>query len=332
MEQTPTPSARISSETVLVLGLIASLFFTCVIWYAGDALKTVPHPPDQGALWYYWILTAPTWLTRAVAWSCYLLHQLTLGGLIWYAQHYVKEYTDGLHRINVIALGVNLFFAVAHFWQTHTFYDGLAQDVSNWSSQNSVVLLLVMVLIMENPRRGLLFGRPVPLKTEVVALVRRYHGYVFAWACTYTFWFHPMEATYGHLVGFFYLFMLLLQGSLFFTRVHRNSYWTIFLEVLVLLHATTVALYQGNNLWKMFGFGFATIFLVTQMHGLGFSRFTKICLTGLYVGCVVWAFSGEKLSKLEIILRIPLVEYLFVFILVGLLGFILWTRRTLRQW
>jgi hypothetical protein len=28
-----------------------------------------------------------------------------------------------------------------------------------------------------------------------------------------------MENTWGHLVGFFYMFLLMLQGSLFFTRI-----------------------------------------------------------------------------------------------------------------
>lgn len=322
---------RVSGITALMIGIAASLFFTFLIWYLGDNLKAIPHPPDKGALWYYWILTEPTRLTRTVVWSLYLLHQLILGGLIGYARHYVREYTDGLHRVNIIAFAVNLLFIVAHFWQTHIFYDGLAQDVSNWSSQNSVILLLVMVLIIENQRRGMFFGKPVPLKTEVVELIRHYHGYVFSWACTYTFWFHPMEATYGHLVGFFYMFMLLLQSSLFFTRIHRNKYWTAFLENLVLLHAATVAFYQGNNLWKMFGFGFATIFIVTQMHGLGLTRRSKFLLTATYVICVILAFSGEKLFKLEIIARIPIVEYFCVFVLSWLVGFLIWTKRKVSQ-
>ena len=53
--------------------------------------------------------------------------------------------------------------------------------------------------------------------------MRKYHGYVFAWATVYTFWYHPMENTAGHLIGFFYMFLLLLQGSLFLTRIHINK-------------------------------------------------------------------------------------------------------------
>ena len=324
-----TSCHQVKSEKVLLSGIVLSGLFVAVIWFFGDHLKAIAHPPDQGALWYFWILEHPNRITRGVVWSLYLLHQLILGGLIYYAQNFVKEYTDKLHGVNLLALAVNALFILAHFFQTHIFYDGLAQDVSNWSSQNSVILLLVMVLIIENQRRGLFFGRPAPLKQEVVQVIRKYHGYVFSWACTYTFWFHPMEATYGHLLGFFYMFMLLLQGSLFLTRAHLNKYWTMALEVLVLIHAATVAFYQGNNLWKMFAFGFATLFIVTQMHGLGLSRRTKILLIAVYLGCIILAFSGTNLLRLELILRLPLVEYLCVVIVAGPTCILLWVRLTL---
>ena len=49
-------------------------------------------------------------------------------------------------------------------------------------------------------------------RTEVLLEVaRKYHGYYFAWAIIYTFWYHPMEITGGHLLGFFYMFLLLLH-------------------------------------------------------------------------------------------------------------------------
>ena len=53
----------------------------------------------------------------------------------------------------------------------------------------------------------------------------------------YNFWYHPMETTPGHLWGIFYTFLLLFQGSLFFTQLHLNSWWRLSLEMLVLPHA-----------------------------------------------------------------------------------------------
>jgi hypothetical protein len=40
-----------------------------------------------------------------------------------------------------------------------------------------------------------------------------------------------MEGTVAHLLGFAYTSLILVQGSLMFTEVHRNPYWKVFLEV-----------------------------------------------------------------------------------------------------
>ena len=53
----------------------------------------------------------------------------------------------------------NAGFILLHILQTRIWYDGLAQNVSIWSSQGSVVLMLVLILLMENQRRGLFFGK-----------------------------------------------------------------------------------------------------------------------------------------------------------------------------
>ena len=160
-----------------------------------------------------------------------------------------------------------------HIAQTKLFYDGLAQDVPVMSSQFSVIFMLVFILMMENSRRGLFFGHKLKFLEEPGSFLRKYHGYYFAWAITYTFWFHPIEDTLGHLLGTFYTLMLLLQGSLFFTRAHRDRVWTGFLEVFVLIHGALVAYASFHSeKWSMFLFGFLTIFVVTQMHGMGLGK------------------------------------------------------------
>jgi hypothetical protein len=37
---------------------------------------------------------------------------------------------------------------------------------------------------------------------------------------------------------------------------------------------------QGQGLWPMFAFGFGGVFVITQMHGLGLSRWTRFALAG----------------------------------------------------
>lgn len=315
---------------VLWGGIVFSFLFTGLIWLAGARLEQVSLLPDQGAAWYYWKLPNPTFWTRASAWGLYFLHQFALWGIIYLAQNRRPKYTTGLHRFNFAALGVNAFFILLHFVQTHIWYDGLAQDTPIWSSQGSVIVMLVVILLMENQRRGLFFGKRLSFLKETARFWRKYHGYVFAWAIIYTFWFHPTVATSGHLIGFFYMFLLMLQGSLFFTRVHLNRVWNVALEVMVLVHGALVAVMQGNGLWPMFAFGFAGLFVITQMYGLNLPRWARWLILGVFVGAVLFVYSQVGWARINEIVRIPLIEYLAVFALAGLTAGGLWIARQLR--
>jgi hypothetical protein len=300
--------------------ILFSVVFTSIIWWAGQFLDRSSFLPDQGPSWYYWKLPNPTVWTRLSVWGFYAAHQLTMWGLIYAVQKQGQRSSRGLRTVNWIALGANAFFIGLHFIQTHLWYDGLAQDVSIWSSQGSVILMLVMILLMENQRRGLFWGKKVPIPKETSSFVRKYHGYVFAWATVYTFWYHPMESTLGHLVGFFYMFLLLLQGSLMNTRIHTNRVWMVVQEVTVLFHGTLVALIQGNGMWPMFFFGFGGLFVLTQMHGLRLRSWMRWGFLGLYVIAALVTYSIRDISMLHQITWIPVVEYAGVFLLAAILS------------
>ena len=205
----------------LLSGILFSLAFTALIAWAGGRLDAIELLPDQGDGWYYWKLPEPTFWTHFSAWGLYLAHQLTFWGLIYYAQKYVRRYSTGLKPVNLVALSATALFIVLHFIQTHIWYDGLAQDVSVFSSQNSVIVLLVWVLLMENNRRGLFFGKKLPVGKEIVRWARTYHGYFFSWATIYTFWFHPLVSTPGHLIGFLYIVLAAATGK---PDVHTSSH------------------------------------------------------------------------------------------------------------
>ena len=137
----------------------------------------------------------------------------------------------------------------------------------------------------------------------------------------------------GHeraLIGFLYTFLLLLQGSLFYTRAHLNRAWTFTLEALVLIHGTLVAVMNGNGLWPMFAFGFGGVFVVTQMYGLGWSRPVRTGVLLAYAGLITLVYSGRGWSKVNETLRIPVIEYLAVFALAWLIAGGHWLWRRLR--
>ena len=82
-------------------------------------LKYVPHLADSGASWYWWQLSERTTMGIISSWVFYGLHQLTMWGLIFYAQRSQPKYGHTLHEINWWALGLNGFFCLLHIVQTH---------------------------------------------------------------------------------------------------------------------------------------------------------------------------------------------------------------------
>jgi len=317
-----------SSSRILAWGIAFSFGFTALIYVLGDFnLSGWPLAPDQPGMWYEWQLLNPTFWSRATAWGGYLLHQVAFWAVIYAAQKQKLGYTSNIKQLNVIALAVNAGFILLHLAQTHVFYDGTAQDVPEWTAQWSVIVLLIMILLMENPRRGLFFGHKVGGMSRATMLARKYHGYYFAWASIYTFWYHPMEFTSGHLLGFLYMFFLLLQGSLFFTRAHTNRYWTIVIELMVLFHGVMVAVMNASDNWQMFGFGLAGIFVVTQAHGLGLAKWLRWGITGIYVAMIVGYYSVAGWEGSPAVLRILVGEYVAVPILALLIVMVAWPFR-----
>lgn len=310
-----------------LLGVLVCLIIMGVIVALGPYSEPGMFLEDKGFSWYYWKLPEPDFWARFSAWGLYGLHQLGLWLLIAWAQHNRPQYSHRLHPVNVLAICFNLLFVGLHVAQTRIFYDGLAQDTSVYASQFSVIFMLVFILIMENRRRGLLFGYKLGIMEPAGGFLRRYHGYYFSWAIVYTFWFHPIEDNLGHLLGTFYILLLLLQGSLFFTRYHRDRNWTLLLEVFVVFHGAMVAwLSFQNDHWQMFLFGFLGLFIVTQMHGIGLGKASRWILLILYTIAVVINYWGRGWDFIEIT-RIPMAELGLAFILAGLI----WLTRRIRR-
>lgn len=310
------------------VSVMAAGALSLAILLLAPRLSAIELLPDTGFAWYYWKLPEQTLGGQISAWGFYLLHQLFFWGLIWWAQKNRHLFRDRakLHPVNLVGLLGMGAFGLLHYLQTFIWYDGLAQDTSVFSSQASVILLLVLVLMIEAPRRGLIFGQGGTWLSAVRPILIRYHGYYFAWAVTYTFWFHPMETTWGHILGFFYTFLLMIQGALAFTRVHTNKWWTLTLEISVLVHGVVVALVAGQEFWTMFFFGFLTIFVVTQMHGLGLSRVVRWGIVVLWLAAIVFVYQGKGWGNLNEVVRIPAIDYLLV---LGLGGILILGRRVI---
>ncbi|MEI8093451.1 MAG: hypothetical protein WCG80_04510 [Spirochaetales bacterium] len=320
-----------ASTRLLLWGVAASLGLTALI----AALQPLLAPfqalllPDQGPAWYYWKLPQPELWARVSAWSLYALHQVALWGVIGYALKHPQTFGENLSKPGWWALIVNIVFWLLHLAQTALFYDGTAQDVPVWSSQFSVILMLILILILLNDRRGLFFGKKVPMPAKPVAWLKKYHGFIISFGLVYTFWFHPMEGTWGHLAGFFYMALLFLQSVFIQNRNHVNPKWVFFLEASVLVHGTTIALQAGQTLWPMFAFGFGFMAIFTQMYGFKWPKWVNISLTVLYFAAVAavysgFLWSGGQWKNIHQIVWIPTILYLMVPVVLALAAGAAW--------
>jgi hypothetical protein len=322
----------LASTKIIWAGILASAVLTALIAWNAEGLsgfeiigKTVPFA-------YPWRLVDPTALSRLTAWVSYVFHNLIVWVIISAAKREKPKYSSNLRWFNWALIITNLGFVLIHLLQSHIWYDGLAQDVPEITALGSVALMLMVILILETPRRGLILGQKTKFHRQFLRIVREYHGYLFSWAIVYTFWYHPTEGTIGHLAGFFYMFMLFVQSALIFNRAHLNKWWTVTLEVLVLIHAVLVALLQGNAMWPMFAFGFGGMIVLTQMFGLGFNARARWMISVGYflLAFGTYAYMG-RLSSIHEILRIPLLDYLVVFLLYGIFLGVLGLTKAFRR-
>jgi uncharacterized membrane protein YhdT len=309
-----------STNQYILAGVLVSAALTGVIGLTAANLSGFQIVGNTDiAFAYPWRLAEPNAAARLTAWAGYLLHNLIAWVIIYFAQREKPKFSNSLRWYNWAMITTNLVFVSLHILQTQFFYDGLAQDVPEITALGSVAVMLTIIILFEAPRRGLIFGKKFKFKDGFIQIARKYHGYFFAWATIYTFWYHPTAGTWGHLMGFLYMFMLFVQSTLIFNRAHISRWWTFLLEIFVIIHGVTVAVLQGTGLWPMFAFGFGAMIVLTQMYGLGLNTWTK---RGLAIGFIVLAVGYYTLigniGGLNEVIRIPVIDYAVIFLLYGI--------------
>ena len=294
---------------MLITALAASLLLVLLTWLLGPRLLSIPHLPDKGAHWYYWQLPESESASRISAWTGYALHQLFIFIVIFRARKTANSSQRELRKFNIAALTGNLVFVLLHLLQTHIWYDGLAQDVPIWTSQGSVIVMLVMMLVMLTPRRGFILGKKINLPSRGMKFMYAFHGIYISWALVYTFWFHPMEGRYGLLSGFFYMFLLFIQLSMFNTKFHLNMKWLVLLESLVAVHGTLITIQKANPIWPMFLSGFLFMIAFTYIYGFTKNRGIRISIMLLYIAAVVLMYYFRGFEQIYEVSFIPLALY-----------------------
>ena len=301
------------------IGVFASAALTAIIGITAASLTRFEIVGHTVPFVYPWRLVERSDMARLTAWLGYILHNLLAWGIIWYARREKPKYSTDLRWFNWAMVAVNVVFSLLHIVQTQLFYDGLAQDMPEITALGSVALMLIFIIILETPRRGLIFGKKFKFHQGFMEIIKRYHGYIFSWAIIYDYWYHPTVDTVGHLMGFYYNFLIIAQSILLFNRAHLNKWWTFFLEAFVLIHAVAVAVFQGQEMWSMFAFGFGAMVVLTQMYGLDLNTWVKRGLAAVFVAAVVTSYGiMGRFNQINEVIRIPILDYLIVFLIYGI--------------
>jgi len=296
-------------------------------------LNFPPLNPDTGPEDYYWKLNARDALTMIITWTFYGAHQFSVWlVIVWAHKNYHAKKLDEkklLAYTGMMAL-ILIGFTLLHLLQTHLWYDGLAQDVAILTSQGSVIIMLSILLVMQNPKRGLFFGikEKKLMRPEVANTFMKSHQLIFSWALVYTFWFHPMDSSPALLSGFFFMGLLFIQMVLAYTRMHLNKWWVLIVESYVAVHATIVAIAQwvdfGSNppMWAMFLLGFLAMLVFTYIHGLGLPKWLRWSIVIAYFVFLVFIYVPQPFGFGRDVAYFLRLEFLWIPMILFLIAFI----------
>jgi hypothetical protein len=138
-----------------------------------------------------------------------------------------------------------------------------------------------------------------------------------------------MEGDYGLLTGFFYMFLLFMQVSFAGTRLHTSLGWIAVLELTVGLHGPAISLQkflaEGSgasvftDIWPMFLFGFAGVFVITGQFGFRLKPIGRAVVFGVYALSAALVYGYRGYARLFEITFIPvaLIGGAFALALVG---------------
>ena len=194
-------------KSIVLAGLLVSVVLTLAIYLVSRTLAFDTTTQTQTGFIYRTYLKNPTYWSRFTCWLGYIMHQLYVWMIIFIVRRMSPQWSPSFRWWNWALFCGNLVFSIWHIVQTKYFYDGLAQDVSEYFALGGLVLMLTVILAFESPRRGLFFGH-LRFDRRFVKILWEYHGYFFSWVNVFVFWYHPCDGTFGDLVGFFYMFML----------------------------------------------------------------------------------------------------------------------------
>jgi len=302
------------------------------VWLAGQGQYGINHRFQiRGFLsgGYAYILDAKhtRWWHHVAPWAGYIPHQILALVLLGYVQSKSPKYSHRFRWFNWAFLLLNGFFIMLKYTQTSLTYNGLSMHLSLGWGVGTVAIYLCVVSCMYITTRGVCFGRCKRCKFwfKPSLFFKKYHGYYICFAIINDFWYHPFESTPGHLTGILNDLLLLWQMTGIYTHGHRNKYWCLMVECLVLPHSAFIAIDRGTGSSGTFGFGYFLVLVVTQQFLIPMHLAFRILLGVLFLLSCGLTF-GLKLQydctkceaigfgKIWTISWIPMLSYIMAFV------------------
>ena len=258
-----------------LIWVAASVFLALLIYVStGSLLKNnISGPP------IFFLLEQP--LQMLVSQPLYILHQMAHWAMVYYALTNL-ECSHKLQPFQFWMAGMNLVFVLLYIAQSYLFPHKIPYRLT-FEFPFIVLGLSYWFLIAKSSGRGLIFGYSIPYSRGIAEVAETSLPYYFSFAVLFNFWYKPFMDRYR------YFFVRLVAELLFITyscliqtHIHENKYWSLLLELMVLLYMLILLLFPAHSPFPMptliqtFSLTCAAVFAISQIHGLISGRLTRL--------------------------------------------------------
>ncbi len=292
-----------------IISLFVALFLPLLSYVVNDQVMDVTLGVKTGPFDYLWKLAYRNNTHMQVIYIAAFVHYVGNAILIMLRRRDTVFKKVEFTTYNIMLLTFNLIMILSHIILSIKYFDMLAQDYPSYTAQATVVLMLIILLLIQNSKRGFIFGYKLK-NTRALNVLYKIHGPIFLFALVYTLWYHPFVATLGHLFGFMYMYLLFIQISFTHTKIHYDTRWVGLLEAFVLIHGFAVAYFiSETNLVAMFVFGFGVMITSTIIYSFSKNKAGNIAIFVLLLVIAIVYYQTVGISRINEIVRIPVIEY-----------------------
>ena len=273
-----------ADKVALIIGVAASVLLALLIYvFTGSLLK---NSPTYGSSRNFFLFGKP--LLMLVSQPLYILHQLALWAMLYYARTHLKC-SHKLQPFHYWMAGMNLVFVLLYVAQSYLFLGNISYRLP--AELPLIVLgLSYWFLIAKSSGRGFIFGYPVLYTQDIAEVAEKCLPYYFSFAVLFNFWYKPFVDKYMlFFVRLVVELIFITHSCLIQTHIHENKYWSLLLELMVLPYSVIILVFPLSTPKPtldilLFSLFCVAVFAISQMHGLNFlTRMMKIVITVLVI-------------------------------------------------